>query len=121
MLDIVFFSQHKDEAESIEVSDEFYQWLARSEFARIGHSEEQEMKIDGETVLVPVIPLGGNYRRKLSDFFRDAIVQESDAILESLSNIPSKSDYQTLLYRLSLLQKLRKTIEDEQYKYLQRF
>jgi hypothetical protein len=34
MLDITFYSQDKEEAEVIEVSEEFYQWLARSEFSR---------------------------------------------------------------------------------------
>ena len=121
MLDIIFFTQHKEESEIVEVPDEFYQWLARSEFARIGDSEEREMKIDGEFVMLPVISLEGTHRRKLSDFFRDAIVQESEAILESLSNIPSKTDYQQIIYRLALLQKLRKVVEDEQYKYLQKF
>ncbi|MBF2027335.1 MAG: hypothetical protein IGS48_11280 [Oscillatoriales cyanobacterium C42_A2020_001] len=121
MIDIIFFSQDKEEVKSIEVSTEFYQWLARSEFSRIGKSEEHDMTIDGESVTVPVIQLEGNYRRKFSDFFRDAIVQESDLVLEALSEIASKTDYQQMIYRLSTLQKLRKTIEDEQYKYLQRF
>lgn len=121
MLDIIFFSQHKEEVESVEVSDDFYQWLARSEFSRIGKSEEQEMSVDGEPVTLSVIHLEGSYRRKLSDFLRDAIVQESDIVLESFSNTSSKTEYQQMLYRLALLQKLRKTVEDEQYKYLQRF
>ena len=50
MLDIAFYSQDREEAEAIEVSNDFYEWLARSEFARIGKSELKEMKVDGETV-----------------------------------------------------------------------
>jgi hypothetical protein len=34
------------------------------------------MKVDGEPVEVAVIQLEGMNRRKLSDFFRDTIVQE---------------------------------------------
>lgn len=43
MLDITFYSQDKEEAEVIEVSTDFYEWLARSEFARIGKSELKEV------------------------------------------------------------------------------
>ncbi len=69
MLDIVFFSHNKEETEIIEVSTEFHEWLARSEFSRIGNSEAEEMKIDAEVVIVPVIDLEGSCRRKLSVFF----------------------------------------------------
>jgi len=30
MLDIAFYSQDREEAEAIEVSNDFYEWLARS-------------------------------------------------------------------------------------------
>ncbi len=124
MLDIAFYSQDKEEAEAIEVSNDFYEWLARSEFARIGKSELKEMKVDGEPVEVPVIKLEGINRRQLSDFFRNAIVEESDAMLEqlssSLSNL-SKEEYQDVTHRLFLMQQLRKQIENEEYKYIQRF
>ena len=124
MLDIAFYSQDKEEAEVIEVSTDFYEWLAHSEFARIGKSELKKMKIDGEAVEVPVIKLEGINRRQLSDFFRNAIVEESDAILDRLSNSLSnlsKDKYQDITYRLCLLQQLRKQIENEEYKYIQRF
>jgi hypothetical protein len=121
MLDITFYSQDKEEAKIIEVSEDFYEWLARSEFSRIGKSEVQEMKIDGELIEVPVVQLEGMNRRKLSDFFRDAIVEESDEMLNQLNRSQSKEEYRDVTHKLSLLQKLRKQIENEQYKYLQRF
>ncbi|HAZ46506.1 MAG TPA: hypothetical protein DDW76_01900 [Cyanobacteria bacterium UBA11369] len=121
MLDITFYSGDKEEAEVIEVSDDFYHWLARSEFSRIGKSEIKEMKVDGEPVEVAVIQLEGMNRRKLSDFFRDAIVQETDEMLDKLGSSPSKEAYQEATYRLLLLQRLRKQIEKEQYKYFQRY
>ena len=39
MLDIGSYSIVREEAEAIEVDNDFYEWLARSEFARIGKSE----------------------------------------------------------------------------------
>lgn len=121
MLDITFSSQDKEEAEVMEVSEEFYQWLARSEFSRIGKSEVKEMKVDGEPVEVSIIQLEGMNRRKLSDFFRDAIVQETDEMQDKLGSSPSKEEYQESTYRLLMLQKLRKQIENEQYKHFQRY
>ncbi|AFZ27835.1 hypothetical protein Cylst_5851 [Cylindrospermum stagnale PCC 7417] len=121
MLDIKFYSQDKEESEIIEVSQELYEWLTQSEFSKIGKSELQEMKIDGEPERVPVVQLEGNNRRKFSNFFRDAIVQESDEMLNKLSGNSSKNDYQDAIYRLNILQQLRKLIENEQYKYFQRF
>ncbi|MFB2976365.1 hypothetical protein [Microseira sp. BLCC-F43] len=111
MLDITFYWEDKEEAEAIAVSEEFYQWLARSEFSRIGKSEIKEMKVDGEPVEVPVIQLEGMNRRKLSDFWRDAIVQETDEMLDKLGSSPSKEAYQAATYRLLILQRLRKQIE----------
>ena len=121
MLDITFYSENKEEAEAIAVSEEFYQWLARSEFSRIGKSEIKEMKVDGKPVEVPVIQLEGMNRRKLSDFFRDAIVQETNEMLDKLGSSPSQEEYQAATYRLIVLQRLRKQIEKDQYKYFQRY
>ncbi|MDY7013412.1 MAG: hypothetical protein SVX43_07360 [Cyanobacteriota bacterium] len=121
MLDITFYSQNREEAEIVEVSEDFYEWLARSEFAKIGKSEVREMKVDGELIEVPVISLEGLNRRKLSDFFRDAIVEESDEMLNQFLRSQSKQEYRDVTYKLSLLQRLRKPIENEQYKYLQRY
>ena len=47
MLDITFYSHDREKAEAIEVDNDFYEWLARSEFARIGKSELKEIKVDG--------------------------------------------------------------------------
>jgi len=54
MLDIAFYSREREEAEAIEVDNDFYEWLTHSEFAIMGKSELKEMKVDGETVEVPV-------------------------------------------------------------------
>lgn len=121
MLDITFYSQNKEEAKIVEISEDFYEWLARSEFSEIGKSELREMKVDGEPIEVSVVQLEGMNRRKLSDFFRNAIVEESDKMLQGLNRSQSKEEYRDATYKLSLLQKLRKPIENEQYKYLQRF
>ncbi len=56
--------------------------LTGSKFAIIGKSELKEMKFDGGTVEVPVIELAGINRRQLSDFFHNAIVEESIELID---------------------------------------
>jgi hypothetical protein len=120
MLEMTFYSDEKDTVEVVEFSEEFYEWLIKSDFSKIGKSEEKEMKGDEEVVKIPVVVLEGQNRRKFSNFFRDAIVQASDDMLSKLGNSPSKQEYLDASYSLKMLQELRKFIEDEKIKYLSR-
>ena len=120
MLSFSFYLDNGEEEEIVDIPDELYQWLTHSEFSKIGQSEERDVKIDGEITKIAVVPLMGSNRRKLSNFFRDAIVQESDRMLNQLSHSSSKEDYLAVSYTLRILQNLRKLIEDEQFKYLSR-
>lgn len=120
MLDISFYSHDKKALETIETSEDFYNWLTQSEFSKIGKSEEKEMQGDGEVVKVSVVLLEGENRRRFSDFFRDAIVYESDSMLGKLGSSPSKEEYINASSRLKNLQDLRKIIEDEKFKYFSR-
>lgn len=119
MLDIVFYSQAKQTINSVDVSEDFYEWLEKSDFSKIAKPQGMEMKPDGETVKSSVIVLEGESRRKLSDFFRDEIVQESDYVLDKLGSSPSKEEYTRTTYKLKTLQSLRKLVEDEKRKYLE--
>ncbi|WP_448596305.1 hypothetical protein [Thermoleptolyngbya sp.] len=120
MLDISFYSQAHEITETIEVSQDFYQWLARSEFSKIGESQARSMQEDGEEVTVFVVDLEGETRRKLSNFFRDEIVRESDDLVRVLGDLSSKHQYSEAFARLKFLQALRKCVENERFKYLSR-
>jgi hypothetical protein len=120
MLDISFYSHKNEVAETIELSQEFYDWLSHSDFPKIGRAEEKEMKADGEAVQVSVVLLEGEYRRRFSDFFRDAIVKESDGMLNKLGSSPSKEEYVNASSKLRTMQELRKCIENEKFKYISR-
>ena len=116
MLDISFYSE-KECLDTMQVTDDFYQWLGQSMFPKIGRFEKKMMQADEESVDISVIRLEGENRRKFSDFFRDAIVQESDQVMEKLGDSPSKDEYTETTSRLKKLQELRKMIEDEKFKY----
>lgn len=120
MLDVSFYSQAKEIVETIDIPDDFYQWLVESEFSKISRSETQEMRADGDPTEVSVVVLDWETRRKYSDFFRDEIVKKSDEMLEQLGASPSKEEYSPFYSQLKLLQDLRKQIENETIKYLGR-
>lgn len=120
MLDIIFYSKNGQPPEYIEVSESIYEWLAKSNFSKIGKSVERKIKIEGEEEKLPLVQLGKSNRKKLREFFLETISQESDTVLNKLGDSPSKKEYQDATYRLRKLQELRKCIENEAYQYLQR-
>lgn len=120
MLDIIFYSANNQDPNYIELSENIYEWLARSKFSKIGKSLETKIKIDGEEESLPLVPLDQENRRQLRLFFLEAIANESDVILTQLEAYDSKATYQQAIYRLRKLQELRKCVENENYQYLQR-
>ncbi|MBD1908153.1 hypothetical protein NDI37_15020 [Funiculus sociatus GB2-A5] len=120
MLDISFYPTNGEPAYSVEVAENFYGWLAKSDFSKIGKSVPRKIKIEGEEEKLPLVQLGKDNRRKLRTFLGEEIIRESDAILTQLGDSPSKKEYQDATYRLRKLQELRKCVENENYQYLQR-
>lgn len=120
MLDIIFYTENGQPPYSVEVAENFYEWLAKSDFSKIGKSVVRKIQVEGEEDKLPLVQLGKDNRRKLRSFLLEAISLESDAMLTKLGDSPSKKEYQDASYRLIKLQDLRKCVENEEYKYLQR-
>ncbi len=116
-LDISFYST-AGESEHIDLSPEFYEWLAKSQFTQIECCQPIQLSIDGEAVELDAIELPGKNRMKFSEFLREAIVEESDRVLDFLGNDPSKEEYIEGTYKLKKLQEIRKILENEKYQYL---
>jgi hypothetical protein len=120
MLDIIFYSPNNQQPEYVEVSEDLYEWLAKSKFSKIGKYVEKKIQIDGEEEELPLVELDKENRNQLRLFFLEAVAEESDTVLAQLEDYPSKEEYQNATYRLRKLQALRKCIENEKYQYLQR-
>ena len=120
MLDIIFYSRDRQSSQYIELSEEIYEWLARSQFSKIGHSRDRTFFVDGEEECIPVVELDRSNRQQLRLFFLEAVAEESDVVLTQLGNALSKETYQQFTYRLQKLQELRKCVENENYLYFQR-
>jgi hypothetical protein len=121
MFDIIFYTANDHPPHDVEVSKDIYEWLAKSEFSKIGKSVPRKIEIDGEEEKLYVVHLSKGNRKKLRTFFVEEIIQETDAMLTKLGDSPSKQEYQEGTYRLKKLLELLKCIENPNYQYLQRF
>jgi len=120
MLDIIFYPGNGQPPHYVELSEDFYEWLAKSDFSKIGESVQKKIIIDDEEEEVPIVDLELENRRRLRSFFIEEIVGESDRMLTKLGESPSKNEYQAATYKLRKLQELRKCLENPKYQYLQR-
>jgi hypothetical protein len=120
MLDLIFYPQMGQAPAYVEVSESLYEWLARSEFARVGESQVRSLSLDGEDLDLAVVDLGRETRQGLASFLRDQIIEESDRVLGELEEVRSKDEVQEMTYRLRKFQELRKCVENPVYGYLQR-
>ncbi|MEG4838595.1 hypothetical protein [Microcoleus sp. B9-D4] len=121
MLDFIFYAFKTElSPHYVEMSEEVYEWLVKSEFSKIGKSVPRNILIDEEEEKLPVVELDRDIRQKLRNFFRDAIICESDTVLTKLGDSPLKEEYQAATYRLRKLLDLLKCVENEDYQYLQR-
>ncbi|MGK7876357.1 MAG: hypothetical protein AB4426_24585 [Xenococcaceae cyanobacterium] len=105
---------------SVELAADLLEWLVKSDFYKIGKSVPRKIRIDGEEENLLLVQLSKGNRKKLSKFFLEPIIQESDIVLTKLGDYPSKQEYQEATYRLRKLLQLRKCVENEDYYYLQR-
>lgn len=117
MLDISFYTNNGQSSYHVEVAENFLEWLARSEFAKIGEEKPRKIWLDGDKESLPLVKLGKVNRKKLIEFFNDCIVNETKEILNQLGESLIKEER---IYRLKKLIELLDCIKDEKYQYLQR-
>jgi hypothetical protein len=121
MFDISFYSANGEPSDSVRITADTYEWLAKSAFSKIGgESIDIQINLDEEDVILPLVELDRDIRQKLRKFFRSAIISESDAVIAKLGDYPSKEEYQSGTYRLRKMLELLKCVENENYQYLQR-
>jgi hypothetical protein len=123
MLEIAFYPLNGQTPCSVEIAENFLYWLAQSDFMEIGAERPIELEIDGEIATLELVKLGhgsSSNRKRLRDFFLEAIAQESDAVLTQMLEASTKEEYRAITYKLRKLQQLRKCVENENYQYLKR-
>lgn len=120
MLDIIFYTTNGQPPYTVEVEEDLYEWLAKSQFSKIGKSRKTKINLEGEEESLDLVKLSKDNRKKLRNFLLEAISEESDSVLSQLGDSPSKQEYESVTYRLRKLQDMRKCVENGKYVYLQR-
>lgn len=123
MLNIKFYAKEGEPTDTIDFSPDFYERLAKSDFAEIGLSHKIKFKIDGEETDIEVIDLEKGkitHRQRFIDFCKEEIIEASKNMLNSLGDSPSKEEYQTHSYPLRKFQEILSYLENTHYQYLQR-
>jgi hypothetical protein len=122
MLDITFYTTNGQPPCTVELSEAFYSWLAKSDFSKIGQSRDRKITIDDEEEMLNVVQIKGDNgnRRKFITFFNQAILSECKLMLDKLEKKPSTKAYQENAYRLSRLYELLDCLKNKDYQYLQR-
>ena len=117
MLDISFYATEGQSIHHVEVAENFLEWLARSDFAKIGEDKVITVSIDGEEIDLSLVKLGKRTRYKLIAFFNSAIVDETKILLERVREYLAQPER---AYRLRKLIEILDCLKDENYQYLRR-
>lgn len=122
-LDITFYGKNGQEPTTIELEEKFYEWLAKSDFSEIGTAQTVRLTIDGEEDEHNVIDLNKGIitnRQRFVEFFKEAILQESEIMLKNLGESPSKEEYQQESYKCKKLYEILEYLKNQQYSFLER-
>ena len=120
MLSISFYPENGDAPRCIRVNEAFYEWLARSDFAQVGHSKLTAIEVDGETAELPLIRLGRTTRSMLIACFNEMILGETAAMLADLEAAIAQEALAPRTNRLKKLLELLDCLKDRGFAYLQR-
>ncbi|MCG5060195.1 MAG: hypothetical protein KA714_20035 [Limnoraphis sp. WC205] len=112
-----------NEPEVIEIADDLYEELVKSEFTKIGHNQSIKVKIEDEETDLKLVKLEESVRKKLIDFFINQIVQQSEKF-KKIGDSPSKQEIQDVaipvIERMNMLNEIRALLENKSYQYLDR-
>ncbi|MEQ8975905.1 MAG: hypothetical protein RIE73_36665 [Coleofasciculus sp. C1-SOL-03] len=120
MLNINFYGKNGQSSQSIRMVEDFYQWLAYSDFAQVGRSKMTTICLDGEEVELPLIHLSSTTRSMLIACFNEMILKETEAMLVDLEKTISQEILSGRTYRLKKLLKLLNCCKNSRFIYLQR-
>lgn len=120
MLSIRFFSGNDHPPHSIRVIDQFYEWLAHSDFAKVGSTDEIEIEIEEEAVSLPLIKLDDTTRQGFINVLSDTFFQETRQMLGYMEQANSTELLSNQAYRLKKLLEMLDCLKNPVYQYLQR-
>lgn len=118
MLSINFYAADGIENASLDLSEEFYTWLAHSEFSKIAQAQIVPLQLEEAIVPLPLVELLPEVRRNYVRFLSDAIVAGTKTILEHLEHPDLTHELHNDKYRLKKLITLLDLLKHERYQYI---
>lgn len=121
MLSISFYDKEYQLVESVQVNDQFYQWLIdKTDFFNIGKSQSVEIQIEGEKVPLDLVELNASLRDALLAYLVNRCLDESHKALDQLQKSPSKKNIEALIALPLTLHELRLHMKNENCRYFKR-
>lgn len=120
MLSFHFYSADGQVDHTIRVSEQFYDWLARSPFSQVGRSRLTALCLEGEWVDLPLVSLGNPTRSLFTTLFNELIVSETAELLRFLDEGAGALGWLECQERLKRLLELLSCVKNSEYAYLQR-
>lgn len=128
MMDLSFYTK-QDNSFTLEVSEQFYEWLAKSNFTKISQSKNTFIINDGEKVELSLIELNEEVRARYKFFLLDSISNFSSKLIAELesknssilkANSPNhKNSLEAIILFIKTLQQLKEKITQEEYCFLE--
>ncbi|HBE17159.1 MAG TPA: hypothetical protein DEG17_20360 [Cyanobacteria bacterium UBA11149] len=102
----------------MDLSEEFYAWLAHSQFSKIAQAKSTLLELEEEMISVPLVELIPETRGSYIQFLSDRIVEGTKTLLEHLEQ-PNPAD---LLdddkYRLKKAIAILNLVKNQVYQYV---
>jgi hypothetical protein len=118
MLSINFYSADGIENDSVDLSEDFYTWLAQSNFSKIAQAKSTILELEEETISLPLVELVPEVRVSYIAFLSDAIVEGTKTLLEHLEQANSGEMLGDDKYRLRKSIALLTLLKNEVYQYV---
>lgn len=125
MMDITFYKASFDkntpsECAIVELSDDLFEKLAKSEFSQMGISKKRKINLDGELIEVKAVELTPMIRDSILVYLKNLLTNDLQNNLEKLGNSPSTNEFRDYTLDLKPILELIRLIETDTYTHLDR-
>jgi len=104
----------------VDVSDDLFWMLAKSEFSQIGNSKKVKINLDGEMIEVKAVGLTSFIRKTLLDYLKEFLVKVLKESLNKMGSSPSSMEFADHTFDLRSILELIEALENPSFTHLNR-
>ncbi|MGR6831478.1 hypothetical protein [Aliivibrio wodanis] len=119
-MDITFYNASTSTSSKcsiVQVSDELYIKLAKSEFSQIGAMKDISLNLDGDMIEVKIVELSNVIRQAQILYFNELLPSLLQDSLEKMGDSPSSSEYEIYTSDLKTILELLENFKDLSFSY----